>query len=157
VVQARLRDAGVEDFGKLMARGFGREGMMASMEVFYEGRALHPARWPNEGKWETIGGAGDSKEQFVYKNDRTRKWAKGDDIWMHGYWTWDWADSYEHVAQIDEEKGIVRTEAPHGVYGYRVGQRFYFVNVLEELDSPGEWYLDRRSGVLYVWLPERAG
>jgi len=33
-------------------------------------------------------------------------------------------------------------------------QRFYFLNVLEELDQPGEWFLDTASGVLYFWPPE---
>ena len=27
------------------------------------------------------------------------------------------------------------------------------VNVLEELDEPGEWYLDRAAGILYFWPP----
>jgi parallel beta-helix repeat protein len=35
----------------------------------------------------------------------------------------------------------------------RMGQWFYAQNVLAELDRPGEWYLDRDSGVLYFWPP----
>ena len=27
------------------------------------------------------------------------------------------------------------------------------MNLLEELDTPGEWYLDRRAGILYFWPP----
>ncbi|MHC4542759.1 MAG: right-handed parallel beta-helix repeat-containing protein [Planctomycetota bacterium] len=27
------------------------------------------------------------------------------------------------------------------------------MNLLEELDAPGEWYLDRHSGILYFWPP----
>ena len=41
---------------------------------------------------------------------------------------------------------------PYSQYGYRKDQRYYAANVLRELDRPGEWYLDRRSGMLY-WLP----
>ena len=43
---------------------------------------------------------------------------------------------------------------PPGADGYAKGQRFYFLNVIEELDAPGEWYLDRASGALYFWPPE---
>ena len=43
---------------------------------------------------------------------------------------------------------------PYHHYGYRKGQRYYAVNVLAELDSPGEWYLDRQTGMLYLWPPE---
>jgi hypothetical protein len=27
------------------------------------------------------------------------------------------------------------------------------MNILEELDKPGEWYLDRKTGILYFWPP----
>jgi hypothetical protein len=37
------------------------------------------------------------------------------------------------------------------------GQRFYFLNVLEELDEPGEWHLDRAAGILYFWPPAPVG
>jgi len=35
----------------------------------------------------------------------------------------------------------------------RAGQWFYAQNVLSELDSPGEWYLDRDTATLYFWPP----
>ena len=30
---------------------------------------------------------------------------------------------------------------------------YYAFNLLEEIDMPGEWYLDRKTGVLYFWPP----
>jgi hypothetical protein len=45
--------------------------------------------------------------------------------------------------------GIGKTRLYHA--GYR--SRFFVENVFEELDSPGEWYLDRRRGDLYA-IPE---
>jgi hypothetical protein len=30
---------------------------------------------------------------------------------------------------------------------------YYAFNLLEEIDTPGEWYLDRAQGVLYFWPP----
>src|SRR5690606_37888271 len=35
----------------------------------------------------------------------------------------------------------------------RAGQWFYAENALPELDSPGEWYLDRDTSTLYFWPP----
>ena len=32
--------------------------------------------------------------------------------------------------------------------------RFFFQNAFEELDAPGEWYLDIESGNLYFWPPD---
>jgi len=35
---------------------------------------------------------------------------------------------------------------------------YYAFNLLEEIDQPGEWYLDREAGMLYLWPPvELAG
>jgi hypothetical protein len=31
--------------------------------------------------------------------------------------------------------------------------RFYYYNVIDELDSPGEYYIDRTNGVLYFYNP----
>ena len=36
-------------------------------------------------------------------------------------------------------------------YGCRAGALYYLYNILEELDEPGEWYLDRDSGMLYLY------
>src|SRR4051812_36361628 len=90
---------------------------------------------------------------FIYSGDRPAQWQDSTNIWVHGYWAWDWANSYEKVASIDKQKHLIKTAAPYGVYGFRKGQRFYFLNILEELDQPGEWFLDRENGILYFWPP----
>ncbi len=72
---------------------------------------------------------------------------------MHGYWCYDWANSYEKVSLLDLDQRLIKTGAPYGLYGFRKNQRFYFLNVLEELDQPGEWLLDRKKGMLYFWPP----
>jgi hypothetical protein len=170
VVQVDLRAEGIQDFGKLRSRGFGRPMSPAHLELFYGGAPMTLARWPNEGEWAEIAGfpaesgqgddhggkIGKLESGFEYAGDRPSGWKVGDDIWVHGYWAWDWANSYERVESIDIGLRLVKTAAPHGLYGFRKGQRFYFLNVLEELDRPGEWYLDRASGVLCFWPPEKA-
>lgn len=35
--------------------------------------------------------------------------------------------------------------------GSNAGAEFYVENILEELDSPGEWYVDSESGILYYY------
>lgn len=169
VVQADLRALGIDDFGRLRSRGFGRPAAPAHAELFVGGRPMTLARWPN-GAFTTLAGigapdtAGDGHggrigrldAGFLYEGDRPRRWARTDRVWVHGYWAWDWANSYEEVASIDVERRLVLTAPPHGLYGFRAGQRFYFLNVLEELDEPGEYYVDADAGVLYAWLPDGA-
>jgi len=155
VLQADLSAQGIRDFGTLRRRGFGAPIVPAALELFCDGRPMTLARWPNGEEWAKIAGAptGQAGGRFTYDGDRPRKWAPAQDIWIHGYWTYDWADTHERVERIDPEARVVETEPPHGVYGYTPGRRFYFQNILEELDSPGEWHLDRRTGRLLFWPP----
>lgn len=155
VLCADLRAQGIADFGEVTPRGFGRKVTPAGLELFFNDRPMTLARWPND-DWATIAAvpAGPQGGRFTYEGDRPERWAKADDIWLHGYWTWAWADSYEKAASIDTEAKEISTHSPHGVYGYSANKRYRALNLLEELDQPGEWYLDRKAGVLYFWPPE---
>ena len=156
IVQVELTQNGVRDFGKLSPRGFGRPVQPAGLELFFRGKAMELARWPNKGEYVRIASvpAGADGGKFTYSEDRPSRWKNAKDIWLHGYWTWDWAESYEKVASIDSDRKEIATEPPHGVYGYKANVRWYALNLLEELDTPGEWYLDRDSGILYFWPPD---
>ncbi len=166
VVQLNLSVFGIADFGEMKSRGFGRSAVPAHCELFFDNRPMTLARWPNEGEFAKIAGypSGHKDEHggqlgaltngFSYSGDRPRRWQDTSDLWTHGYWAYDWANSYEKVSALDVEQRLVKTIPPHGNYGFRKDQRLYFLNVLEELDQPGEWFLDRKSGVLYFWPPE---
>lgn len=154
ILQADLKAQGVDSFGQLTRRGMGIAVAPAALELFFQDRPMPLARWPNRG-WARIEGApeGPAGGKFRYAGNRPKSWARLEDVWVHGYWYYNWADSYERVTALDPEEGVVSTAPPHGVYGYRAHQRFRFLNVLEELDEPGEWYLDRATGTLYFWPP----
>jgi len=165
VLQIDLRALGITDFGEMKSRGFGRPLTPAHCELFFRHKPMTLARWPNEGIFERIAGVpatqldehggkmGKLEDGFLYAGDRPRGWKDTNELWVHGYWSWDWANSYERVASIDLERRLIKTAPPLGLYGFRKDQRFYFLNVLEELDQPGEWFLDRNSGLLYFWPP----
>ncbi|MBN1442822.1 MAG: DUF5010 domain-containing protein [Planctomycetes bacterium] len=157
VLRADLRACGISDFGEVAAPG-------RRIELFFRDDPMPLARWPNEGfvrvvdavgptSFTTHGISGTREGRLTYEGDRPDRWRAEKDIWLHGYWFWDWSDAYQKVASIDREKKIIATEPPYHGYGYRKGQRYYALNILAELDRPGEWYLDRESGVLYFWPP----
>ena len=155
VVQCDLKAQGISDFGEMQLRGFGRPENASAMEIFINGKAMTLARWPNEG-WATIANVPEGQDggMFTYEGDRPERWADAPDVWLHGYWTQDWADSYVKIKRIDTKEKAIFTEEPHGVYGYTKGKRWYALNALEELDVPGEYYIDRSEGVLYLFPPE---
>jgi hypothetical protein len=154
VLAADLKALGISDYGVMKSRGFGRNIHPAGLELFFQDKPLQLARWPNGNGWSAIAGVPSGGDRFNFDGDRPKRWAKAEDIWIHGYWMWDWADSYENVASIDLAKREIITKPPHGVCGYSKGKRFCALNLLEEIDEPGEWYLNRSSGVLYFWPPQ---
>lgn len=159
VVQADLRALGITDFGNAGGGG---------LELFYDDRPMTLARWPNEGFMritDLVGGRpvdvrgtkGDKIGKFMFEGDRPARWVAEPDAWVHGYWFWDWSEQRHPIESIDAAKRIIAVKPPYHHYGYRKGQWFYGFNLLCELDRPGEWYLDRQSGVLYFWPPEAVG
>ena len=157
ILQLNLKSLGITDFGTLVPRGFGIPIHPAALELFFEDLPMTLAQWPNAG-WAKVaptpGGGND--DSFTYDGDRPLLWREDDDAWLHGYWNWDWADTYLKLASIEVEKRQITTDPANGArgQGFKPGQRYYALNILEELDAPGEWYLDRHTGVLYFWPPE---
>lgn len=153
VLQADLKALGITNFGEWKSRGFGRAISPAGAELFFDGEPMTIARWPNEG-WVKIAGVPEGgKDRFRFEGNRAERWTEARDVWVHGFWTWDWADSYEKVASIDLEKKEIITLPPHGVYGYKAGARYYVLNLIEEIDQPGEYVVNTAAGMLYFWPP----
>jgi hypothetical protein len=93
---------------------------------------------------------------FVLDDPRPARWNLAEGVWLLGYWTHDWCDQVIRVAGYDKEQKVVRMAAPHtyGICGRTWGakyRRFFAMNALEELDAPGEWYLDRARKQLYFY------
>lgn len=163
VLQADLKAQGITDFGECHGRGFSQPIIPAPLELFFNNQPMTLARWPNEGFASTgqvldpgsIPRDGDMSNRpgrFKYEDERMARWANAADVWMFGYWCWDWADESIRIRRVDVANKEIELDAPH-TYGIKEGKRFYVFNVLEELDSPGEYYLDRQTGILYFWPP----
>lgn len=168
VVEVDLRALGVTNLPALELGGFGSgRGFHTHpvVELFFDDQPLPMARWPNEGfartgpvrgplslsAWD--GRPGSPEGRFGYEGTRPGQWVGEPDLWLYGYWFWDWADSYEKVERIDVEKQEIQLARPWHRYGYRQGQPYRVVHALSELDEPGEWYLHRLRGRLLFWPP----
>ncbi len=164
VVQANLAAIGYRGADDPLALGgaFGSQSHRA--ELFYDDRPMTLARWPNTG-FATIAGVtgegpksefglnGSTVGKIAYSGDRPSRWVGEKGIRLHGYWFWDWSDEYQQVASIDTAAHLITLAPPYHAFGYRKGQRYYAENLLSELDSPGEYYIDRAAGILYFWPP----
>ena len=152
-----LKAQGITAFPPLVHRGFACAGG-SSLELYFDGKPMTPARWPNEGfvRTRTVAEPGSAAENrgavFEYEGDRPARWLQARDIWLYGYWYYDWADNAIAVAGIDPAAHQIRT-VHTSAYGMRENQPYYAFNLLEEIDVPGEWYLDRESALLYFLPP----
>ena len=157
-----------------MALAFG--GTPTAPMLFLNHRFGTLARWPNADytsfskcvdhgakiKMTSGGGSVNQPGAFVYSDPRAKRWNFAEGVWMNGYWTHDWDNHSVKAASYGAENGtndVIRLAAtiPYGVMGRTWGRkerRFYVFNLLDELDAPGEWYLDRTRKVLYFCPPE---
>jgi hypothetical protein len=171
VVQVDLTALGIKDFGKLGTYGHAKPTPERRPELFVNGTAMRLARWPNEGWVKTgkvldrgsvwgsnVPGQPPLREKpdrgaiFEFDNPRLARWQNAEDAWLFGFWWWDWADQAVKIDSIDLGNKTIKTVDAHN-YGYRNNRRFYAFNLLEEIDAPGECYLNRETGVLYLYPP----
>lgn len=158
VVQLDLKALGITQYGAISSNqvGTGGNNTAVPLELFINDKAMKLARWPNDGfaKVNKVMDKGSSSKglTFTFTGNGLRKWDKMDDVWVLGYWGNDWATNDLQIKSIDFDKKQIVTLKTSS-YEAKDNQRFYIYNVLEELDSPGEWYLDRSSGMLYLYPP----
>ena len=163
-LQVDLKALGVGELGSYPGRF---RGAPAVPELFFNDQRLAIARWPNEG-WTTIAKIVDSGSiprigdksnrpgVFEYEGDRPGGWNVEAGVWLQGYWCFDWYAETIKIKAVDGEKRQITLSTPT-LYGVKQGnpspRRYRALNLLEELDEPGEFYIDRVEGLLYLWPP----
>lgn len=163
VVVSDLKGQGIVKYGALK-NGQSWANSETGMELFFNGKRMTLARYPNEG-WMRIAGIvvddghaihgqkGSKVGQFTVKDDRITNWVNEPSVMAAGYWFWDWADQRFMISNIDADRHMITLSNAKHDYGFRKNQWFYVYNILPELDAPGEWYVDRTEGILYFWPP----
>ncbi len=168
VVALPLASAGLSSIKEFPAVFDDQGGLF---EVFANGSRLPLSRWPNEGfsvmKRVLVTGATRVPGVFEYADDRPARWTENSHVWLKGQWRVGWEDPAIRVAKIDPAARTVAFAAgiQNGI-GYKYisnpdGSRpgngkepWYALNLVEEIDRPGEWALDFASGVLFLWPPD---
>ena len=93
-----------------------------------------------------------------------RQWAKPEQGEVFIFSGKCWTNDIVPIREVDYDKKLIRLTRAIGPYPQRsslgkilnilAGNRFRVENILEELTEPGEWCLDRETGIVYFWPPD---
>ena len=163
----------ITDPGTLHQFGYGHAQVAPGDELFFGDQAMQLARSPNAGKLpigsvSSAGGTGDGGTAgavFQFSYGPAANWAANNkDIWVSGYFNVGWSDETVPVKSIS---GSTLTLGASTMYGVQSSagsstdnlrdqlaiRGFYFFNILDALDTVGEYYIDRTNNLLYFWPP----
>jgi len=140
-------------------------------QLYVNGASRPRARKPNngflivrgmpEGTPKTADYHKDCQSFEFAKGDINPKWKNLDDVEVIVYHFW--TDSHLPIQSIDEKTNLITFKHKAGKVFTddftENGARYIVENVYEELDAPGEWYLDRKTGKLsyYPFPDEQPG
>jgi hypothetical protein len=174
-----LRKLGISDYGRNNPHGY-KNHLPSNLELFYNGAVQILARWPNKGLApigkildpgpnHSKGEGGRKGPKFIVTGHNISGWATARDAWITGLLSFGWSDDNLRVDSVDLADNAIRLKdaADYAAYSSSDSSTgllknshtirgYYIYNLLEEIDEPGEWYLDRTIGVLYVWPPDNS-
>ncbi len=104
----------------------------------------------------TPAAGGKGYDRFKFRKGEIKSdWKNRDDVEVLTFHQWEMSRFL--IANVDDEKQIVqftgRTISAEHWSALKTGWRYIVENVAEALDQPGEWYLDRKSGML-TYIPK---
>lgn len=141
-----------------------RDGQWYFEQLFVNGQRRFRPRLPRTGYF-TIAEQLEPSEKSVGKGFDRFQWS-GDDIDTH--WSnidevevcafHEWAMSRMKIAQLDVDTRTVtftgHTASASSEWSkFRKGYRYFVENVKEALQEPGQWYLDKKTGIL-TYIPQ---
>lgn len=125
-------------------------------ELFINGRRATRARTPNQGYFRVEQAGPDNRTSFTYREGDLQPWKElqdGEMVFLH-----DWSTSRIKLGAIDPQQRTISfphpigASAPHyRITAFEPNPRYFIENLPELLDVPGEWHLDRTSGLLRYW------
>jgi hypothetical protein len=104
-------------------------------ELFVHKESMTLARWPND-SYTSSAEVGPDRQPV-------RRWAAAKDIWLMKQLAYSREDGPITVDKIGQE-GVKKAEWIGGCYYY---------NLMEEIDLPGEYYIDRATATLFFYPP----
>ncbi len=159
--QGQIRKADIKSLGL---------GKAAVRQLLFNGKRQPLARYPNADPadplysgWAFLKDVPKDKieghlwKRVAYLDPKdVRKWAKPEELEMNIFAGYGWWNFIMPVASVDATANTLTLQKDCG-YDLHPHNRYFIQNALEELDAPGEWYIDRATETLYFWPPAEQG
>ena len=134
----------------------GSDAVSGKFQLSCDGQAMNLASWPSNGSWAHTGTAV-GPNGFAYPADAPLSSKATEGLWIEGYFIYDWSDSRMPVTSIDQSNVTLfaDTSAAHYVSSnghFNADARFWFLNLPEFLQQPGQYWLDTATSMVYVVL-----
>lgn len=160
--------------GQILRSDLASQGLKGAKfrQLFLGGKRLPLARYPNcdaenpiAGGWAYADGEpipmykdieGEPRNSLHFKEADARKWERPTDGEVMVFPRYNWWNNIARIQSIDEKSRVI-TLKTNCSYPIRPNDRYYIQGLREELDAPGEWYLDEAKGELYLWPPKPLG
>lgn len=142
-------------------------------EVMLDGKSMTLARWPNDGvvqvravidtgtpiaEWNTTDEA-ERTGVMLQSNEAAEnlsKWQTAEYATITGYFGTVYSDLTIPIAEFDAQRNSIITALPIGKTIVKDRDKFFISNLIEELDFPGEYYIDRDTNILYYYPDENS-
>ncbi len=168
IVSVDLKTLGITEFGSISTKG-------PLTQIFVDGEQFILARYPNvtnlaltgevldigqiTADYSDLGGQNTNMNstgiEFEMSDLRPKSWTFTNDIYLMGSVYAEWhvenlrvKEIRENSIKLDRGSTLGARSDPSNTYYYYY---YYYYNVLEELDVPGEYYLDMTNGILYLY------
>lgn len=117
--------------------------------LFINNRRATRARTPNEGALLRMDGGRFNDKPFQFKfraGDIKPSWAESGDVEVIAYEKW--TDIRQFIRAVSTESNVVTLSGNGSPHTRESGARYFIENAPDALDQPGEWRLDRNTGLV---------
>ncbi len=129
-----------------------KQGKLRFGQLFVNGRRQHLARYPDfpgDYRYNGPGGSADALSP-----ERVKRWKDPAGGLVHGLSSHRWGSLHFRINGVSDAGKLKLAGGDQINRDSRLhGEHRFVENVFEELDAPGEWFLDTKRGVLYFLPP----
>ncbi len=125
-----------------------RDGKWVFRQLFINGERAIRARTPNEGYFRIQGASPQDKPvKLKFKaGDIKKEWAADGEVEVIAILAW--ADIRMQIREVDTVTNVATLSGDPRPSNKENNAQYFIENAPDGMDAPGEWYLDRKSGVV---------